>query len=448
MHAAHFIHRYPPALGGAEAYFARLSRHLSGQGHCVTVWTTTALDLTAFWSADGTRLRPGVSQEDSITVRRYDPSYWFARGPVLKLLSLLPVPRWQCLTQSWSPIAGRMLLDALRGDGPCDVVHASAFPYGWPLMCGLTRARRAKVPYLLTPFLHTGDPDDPADRTRRGYTSKPLRHLLAAADAIFVQTEIEGETIRQVGIPFDRIVLQGLGVDPAECTNGDRARARSMWQIPDDECAIGHLANLSAAKGTIDLLLASRRAWGAGSSFRVVLAGPSMPNFRRFWRNFEPKERVTLLGPLSEPEKNDFYTGIDAFCLPSRTDSFGLVFLEAWANGKPVIGYRAGGVAELIRSGEDGLLVKCGDVDSLAGALRRMASDGAARAAWGDGGRGRVACEFQWEGKLRVVEDVMGRLLSARKSSTLNGQPEPRRAGSVSDRSCLPPVAHAPGSPS
>ena len=40
-------------------------------------------------------------------------------------------------------------------------------------------------------------------------------------------------------------------------------------------------------------------------------------------------------GPLTDEQRRDFYAGIDAFALPSRSDSFGLVFLEAWANGVP-----------------------------------------------------------------------------------------------------------------
>ena len=50
MRVAHFIQRYPPALGGSESYFRRLSHYLTAQGDDVTVWTTTALDLPAFWS--------------------------------------------------------------------------------------------------------------------------------------------------------------------------------------------------------------------------------------------------------------------------------------------------------------------------------------------------------------------------------------------------------------
>src|SRR5581483_7615653 len=132
------------------------------------------------------------------------------------------------------------------------------------------------VPFLLTPFLHLGDPDDPADRTRRQYTAAPLRWLLQRADRVLVQTPSEFRAVTGLGIPEDRVVLQGLGVDPAECTGGDRDAARRAWGVGPDEVVVGHLANLSAEKGTVDLLAASARAWAAGARFRLVLAGPDM----------------------------------------------------------------------------------------------------------------------------------------------------------------------------
>ncbi len=61
MHVAHFIQRYPPALGGSEAYFARLSRYLVAMGERVTLSTTTALDLNAFWSVRGRCLPKGAA---------------------------------------------------------------------------------------------------------------------------------------------------------------------------------------------------------------------------------------------------------------------------------------------------------------------------------------------------------------------------------------------------
>jgi glycosyltransferase involved in cell wall biosynthesis len=58
-----------------------------------------------------------------------------------------------------------------------------------------------------------------------------------------------------------------------------------------------------------------------------------MPNVEQFWRSYCPAGRVRRLGVLDARQKQDFFAGLDVFALPSRSDSFGLVLLEAWANG-------------------------------------------------------------------------------------------------------------------
>src|SRR5579883_3075546 len=93
MRIAHFIQRYPPALGGSEAYFARLSRFLAAAGDQITVFTSAALDLTAFWSPRGRCLPCGVSHEDGVEVRRYGLLRWPGRRYLLKPLSLVPIRR-------------------------------------------------------------------------------------------------------------------------------------------------------------------------------------------------------------------------------------------------------------------------------------------------------------------------------------------------------------------
>jgi glycosyltransferase involved in cell wall biosynthesis len=404
LRIAHFVQRYPPALGGSEAYFARLSRFLAAAGHDVFVFTTTAIDLEAFWTPRGRRLAPGVVLQDGVTVRRY--KLWHApeQRQVLRVLSQIPVRSWQRLTLSCNPIAWGMWRDAGRAEESFDLVHASAFPYGWPLACGLRLARRLGVPFLLTPFLHTGDPEDPRDRTRRAYTSPGLMSLGNAAARVFVQTEGERDALLQRGVPEHKLVLQGMGVDLAACTGGARDRVRAEWEVHPDEVVIGHLANLSVEKGSVDLLRAARHAWRHGSHFRLVLAGPEMPNFRRFRDQFPAAGRVRRLGVLTDQQKRDFFAGIDVFALPSRSDSFGLVLLEAWANRAANVGYRAGGVAGVIRHEKDGLLVRCGDICGLADAITRLATNAEYLRQLGIAGCDRLQLEFNWQDKLQRVQ--------------------------------------------
>jgi glycosyltransferase involved in cell wall biosynthesis len=406
VRVAHFIQRYPPALGGSEAYFARLSRYLAAAGDHVSVFTTTALDLDAFWSRRGRCLAASTTTEEAVEVRRYRLYRWPGRRYLLKALSFFPHRLWQCLTMPCNPMAPGMWADAGRGAAAFDLVHASAFPYGWPMACGLRLARRLGVPFLLTPFLHLGNPDDPRDSTRRAYLSPPLLSLVSAADRIFVQTKLEAQALATQGIAPEKLVLQGMGVEAAECTGGNRIQIRSMWGVSPDEVVIGHLANNSEEKGSTDLLQAAEQIWQKGGRFHLVLAGPEMPNFRRFWRNYRFADRVRRLGVLDDAQKQDFFAGLDLFALPSRSDSFGLVLLEAWANSLPNVAYRAGGIAEVIHHESDGLLARCGDVEGLAAALGRLIKDAGFRRRLGEAGLERTQREFPWKDKLNLVRAV------------------------------------------
>src|SRR5262249_49608779 len=133
-------------------------------------------------------------------------------------------------------------------------------------------------------------------------------------------------------------------------------------------------------------------------------------NFLNFWSSFEralpSRDAVLRLGEINDWQKIDFFAGLDIFALPSRSDSFGLVLLEAWANGLPNVGYRAGGVTDVIRHARDGLLVRCGDIDSFADALTRLIQDADLRFRLGAAGKGRLPHEFRWDDKLELVRKV------------------------------------------
>jgi glycosyltransferase involved in cell wall biosynthesis len=334
---------------------------------------------------------------------------------LLKPLSMIPIRDWQALTLPSNPVSWSMKRAVDHCTEKYDAVHATAFPYAWPIYCARRLARRLDVPFLLTPFLHLGDPSDARDRTRRSYTQPALRGLLRSADAVFAQTEMECEAIRGLGIRPERIILQGLGVDSAECTGGNRRAARAVLGISEQECVVGHLANNSIEKGSVDLVRAAELLWRKGIRFRLMLAGPEMPNFRRFIATCSSGDRLLRLGPISEVAKRDFFAAIDLFVLPSRSDSFGLVLLEAWANGIANIVYRAGGPAELVRHGIDGLQAACGNIEELANQMGMLIRDHTLRTKLGEAGWQRAADEFRWADKLELVCAVMEKMNDARR---------------------------------
>ena len=262
MRVAHFVQRYPPALGGSEAYFARLSRYLAAAGDEVTVFTTTAVDLEAFWSPRGRCLPAGVTREDGVEVRRYARLALAAAGATCsRRCRCCPQRALAVLTMPCNPIAPahvarrRPRRRAVRR-GPRD---------GLPLRLAdrlrpAAGAAAAACPFVLTPFLHLGDPDDPRDRSRRPTRRRPAVTWSCAADRVFVQTEVERDALLERGIPAEKLVLQGMGVDAGGMhRRRPRTAPRRRGASAPDEVVVGHLANNSVEKGTVDLLRAAER---------------------------------------------------------------------------------------------------------------------------------------------------------------------------------------------
>ena len=413
MRIAQFIHRQPPARGGAEAWIARLGRGLAARGDDVTVWTTTAIDLEAMWRRGYRELAIEERIEEGVRVRRYPLTMRFpGRKFLLKAATFFPDPFVQLRHIPSSPQSRLMWKAARYSAEQADVVHACAFPYGGILAPAWKLARRLGVPLVVTPFLHLGNPDDPRDRLRRAYTIGPLRWLLRQANHVLVQTASEHQAVLDLGVPAERVTIQGLGVAVNECAGGDRVAARNKWKIPHSAFVVGHLGNQSVEKGSADLLRVFHQISPGRPEMHLLLAGSRMPNFLEVERSLPAHPNVRQLGPIEEYEKRDFYAACDVFCLPSRSDSFGLVFLEAWANKLPVIGYRAGGVANLIRHREDGLLIECGNLDLLGGGLIELARRPERRARMGENGHARIAAEFGWEQKIDLVRGIFQALIS------------------------------------
>ena len=107
----------------------------------------------------------------------------------------------------------------------------------------------------------------------------------------------------------------------------------------------------------------------------------------------------------------DLLDAIAILALPSRTESFGIVYLEAWAYGKPVIGAQAWGVKTVIDNGQDGLLVPFGDVSALADAIHTLAENPELRRSMGERGRHKVIAQHTWAHKYPQVRQIYTRLV-------------------------------------
>jgi glycosyltransferase involved in cell wall biosynthesis len=375
MRVVHLCPLYTPATGGVERFVSRLSEAQAARGDQVEVWTTTAATVSALTAAGGEHFAAGETRIGGIRVRRFPVRYLPAQRYLLTAAHALPFGvGWKSRTLRWSPLVPALAAAAASHPDPVDIVHACPLPYSSVLEPALQLATRTGARLALTPFTHLGKPGPEADRVRRRYLSPLNLALLGAADRLFVQTRAEWDALAAAGLPDSRICLGGVGADPAECTGGDRARGRARWHLGATEIVVGHLANKSWDKGTVDLLDAAEALWARGAAFRLVLAGQEMPSFTRRWARTTFRDRIVNLGRLDDQEKRDFYASIDLFALPSYVESFGISPLEAALNGIPTVGYALGGLRELWDAGHDAVLVEPGNIHELQGRLLFLVS--------------------------------------------------------------------------
>ncbi len=403
MRIAWFSHRYHPCVGGAENYGRAIVRRFVASGHAADVVTSDAHDLWYFTDRGRRKVdAPRVSSVDGSIVRRFAVRHLPMQRYVGRLLSYAPHWPTRCRAASYMPI----LPGIERVRGPYDAVFAVGFPYTVFSYAALQTARAAGAPLILTPFLHLATPDDPY---RKHYTRPHQIRLLAESDTVVVQTGLEADAVAEWGIPRARILTLGMAVEHNEVTGGDSRAIRDRLAIPEDRPVIGHLATLDPNKGTNDLVLAVARLNQSRPSHepvQLILAGPSSPDFERFLAEIQGAGTLpwlSILGPLPLHERADFFAALDLFAMPSRTDSFGIVFLEAWANGLPVVAAAAGGVPDVVHHGQTGLLVPFGDLDRLTGALIALLADPAQARAMGEAGRRTVERGFTWDDRFATL---------------------------------------------
>jgi glycosyltransferase involved in cell wall biosynthesis len=173
-------------------------------------------------------------------------------------------------------------------------------------------------------------------------------------------------------------------------------RRLNKW---DHKFVLLHVGRLAAEKGVHRILEAFRIAQGLlpVGSVRLVIAGGG-PDEAALRRAAPPE--VTFLGVLDHKRAlPELYASADAFVFASLTETLGLVVLEAMASGLPVIATPAGGVADHLRDGENGLAFGANDVDAMAHAMVRLAMDGKLRDELARGAR-RTAEALDWDGEL------------------------------------------------
>jgi glycosyltransferase involved in cell wall biosynthesis len=422
MHILHVVQLYRPVPSGAARYFVEIGERLVHEGHRVTVLATDAFDLEHLWAAGRRSIPQPTDSHAGVQVRRFAVRRLPGSPLLYPLLRRLMVELGRTLPRRASvPLLARLgqITPRLPALAPylshapdlADVtlVHSTNITLDFAILPLLRWAEQRGIPHICTPFVHLGEPGNA--QVRRYYSMPHQIDLLRRSALVIAQTGLERRFLRAAGVPDERMRTIGVGVTPAEVQGGDGARFRREQGISGP--IVLTLGTAAYDKGTLHVVQAMQRLWAQGSAATWVQLGPQLAHFEAFYRALPEADRARtrVLGFVSDETRRDALAAAQVFVLPSRTDSFGIVFLEAWCYGLPVVGARAGGVPDVVHHGKNGLLVPFGAVDDLAAAIARLLAAPQLAQALGRLGWQAVQQGLTWDHKYAAVRQAYREVL-------------------------------------
>lgn len=415
---------YAPFVSGSGALIAAMARRLIADGHRVTVLTTNAREAADFWrSPPNVALLPARQTIDQVTVQRLPLAYpWpapYAFG-VLRRLGLLmeraripgiaarPVQRF--LSRWMPPLTGLLeALDALMTQA--DVVHSMDASWDGMLLAAGHVARARGKPWVVQPLMHWGSPG-----VRSHFT---MAHQIAAyqqASAVITLSPDEGDAIIGLGVPAERVRVMRMGVDVSPVLDGQAVADQSLPK-PHASPMVAFLGANTVDKGATVLLEAIIQLNLSGTAVDVVFAGPQAEALQEHLAR-QPQahrrvidEHVRVLGVIDETAKHELLSSCSLLAVPSQVETFGIVFLEAWLHGKPVVGAAVGGIPALVEHGRTGLLVPFGDVPALSSAIRALLDHPDRAAELGAAGRQTVLERYTWDHTYATLRGIYAGIL-------------------------------------
>jgi glycosyltransferase involved in cell wall biosynthesis len=272
---------------------------------------------------------------------------------------------------------------------------------------GAVTARRHGLPLVVS--LHGSDM---AVSERSRAIARLTRSTFAHASAVTAPSGDLLERATRLGAhaPLERIPY-GADVENIAARSGARDEMRARLGLDDGDVAVIALGRLVPMKGFDVLVEAMARADAPNLRLLVVGDGSERASLEARVDRLGLGTRAIFAGAVAPQAVPDFLAASDVVAVPSihyegYVDGLPNVALEGMAAGRPLVASRAGGLPELVRPGENGLLVPEGDVDALAAAVQTLAGDPDLRARMGAAAQRLIREELTWDAVAERFESV------------------------------------------
>lgn len=379
---------YLPHSGGSRVYYAALYKHLLAQypGDSVTLLTK---------KVPGWREFDGKEANERFRIRR----------------RFHPLPDWKY----WQlPKAVPQFFHAASAalTRHYDCLHCGdLFPQA---LNGVALKQIFKLPLLI--FCH-GDEISQTDQRR--YQPRVRDFIYRHADAMIAANQFACDGLVRIGIPTERIHKLTPGVNFERFQpRPKRADLIERYGLQGKKVLLT-VARLVPRKGHKIVLQALPKVLSEVRDLKYLIAGegPEKERLQALAGELGIQQAVVFTGDIPHDQICDFYNLCDVFAMVNRfeasgdVESFGMVFTEANAVGKPVIGGRSGGAAEAIVQGQTGFLVEPDSAEEVADRLLLLLKNEQLSQRMGAAGLERVRTDFNWTTRAQALREISAQLV-------------------------------------
>jgi glycosyltransferase involved in cell wall biosynthesis len=204
-----------------------------------------------------------------------------------------------------------------------------------------------------------------------------------------------------------------MAIDPKNLLKGKAEKFRVQFNLQEDQKIMLFCGNKNFEKGAITILQSIKHVVKRFPTCVFVFIGPSTTAFNMTKKRLGPlRKNIINLGvvPYYATIKLNAFAAQDVYVMPSRSDAYGIAFLEAWINKKPVIGANAGATPEIIRHQTDGLLVPFHSPLELAKAICQLLENEQEAQRLGMNGYQKIHNQT-WENLTTTIEHIYEELI-------------------------------------
>ena len=300
-------------------------------------------------------------------------------------------------------------LDALFRQYRPAVVHTHllALNYAYPLMIRYRTPARVYT-------VHSLAEKDVGLRTAPIVRALAFRYRVGRVVPVAIAEEVRNSIQKLYGYPNPPLIPNGIPTDEYAPDPNKRAQWRQAHGIETHATIVTHVGRFAPPKNHALLIEAFARVRTSAPLYLLLVGGGELENtVREQVAALGLESRVCFLGIRADVA--DILRASDAFVLSSRWEGNPMSVMEAMAAGLPVVSTAVGGVPELVREGETGLLVPSEDAGALARALQALVDDPVRRQAMGAAARQHAIAHFDIRHTVRGYEQLYESLLRKRK---------------------------------